>query len=197
MLVSIDVGIKNMALCVFKDGDKIHKWNVLNVSEGVSKVKATTKTSPAELFVCIARKIQSEFDDFFGEDIKHIKEVIRENQISPIANKMKTIQGMLVQYFVMNGIQKIEYISATNKLKDFQTAINGTSGASGASGTTTKKKTTYAERKKMGIEITKSLIESIDDYMMWIPMFDASKKKDDLADCFLQGLWYIRHKRIV
>jgi hypothetical protein len=25
-------------------------------------------------------------------------------------------------------------------------------------------------------------------------LFEKSKKKDDLADCFLQGFWYIKHK---
>ena len=36
--------------------------------------------------------------------------VIIENQISPIANRMKTIQGMITQYFIMKNIYNVEYI---------------------------------------------------------------------------------------
>ena len=57
--------------------------------------------------------------------------VIIENQISTIASRMKTLQGMIAQYFIMRGTPCIEFISAANKLKMFMT----------------KKKTTYTERK--------------------------------------------------
>ena len=30
----------------------------------------------------------------------------------------------------------------------------------------------------------------------WITSLDT-KKKDDLADCFLQGLWYLKQKNII
>jgi hypothetical protein len=50
----------------------------------------------------------------------------------PIANRMKTLQGMIAQYFIMNNVINIEFISACNKLKDFNT----------------NKNTTYSERKK-------------------------------------------------
>ena len=36
-------------------------------------------------------------------DIESITHVFIENQISPIANRMKTIQGMLAQYFIMKS----------------------------------------------------------------------------------------------
>ena len=32
-----------------------------------------------------------------------------------------------------------------------------------------------------------------DEEKKFIDLFNESKKKDDLADCFLQGLWYIKH----
>ena len=45
--------------------------------------------------------------------------VIIENQISPIATRMKTVQGMLTQYFLVRGVDpaNISFISAANKLK--------------------------------------------------------------------------------
>ena len=53
-------------------------------------------------------------------DIEHIDHIIIENQISPIASRMKTVQGMIVQYFVMSDItcENIRFVSASNKLRD-------------------------------------------------------------------------------
>ena len=45
--------------------------------------------------------------------------VLIENQIGPIALRMKTLQGMIMQHFIERGIPLIEEISATNKLKEF------------------------------------------------------------------------------
>ena len=49
---------------------------------------------------------------------KAITHVIIENQISPIANRMKTVQGMLAQYFIIKYGDKchIEFISVANRL---------------------------------------------------------------------------------
>ena len=101
--------------------------------------------------------------------------VLIENQISPIANKMKTIQGMLAQYFIMNNVNIIDFVSSSNKLKDF-----------------TEGKTTYNERKKLGIKIMKEQL--LNKRIDLRKIFDKHKKKDDLADSYLQGLWYINNK---
>ena len=49
-------------------------------------------------------------------ELESIDLIILENQISPIANRMKTIQGMIAQYFINNNNYNIEFISAANKL---------------------------------------------------------------------------------
>ena len=74
--------------------------------------------------------------------------VIIENQISTIASRMKTLQGMIAQYFIMRGTPCIEFISAANKLKMFMT----------------KKKTTYTERKIESVEVTKELLEKLPQF---------------------------------
>ena len=91
---------------------------------------------------------------------------------------MKTIQGMIAQFYIMNNKDDIEFISASNKLKYF----------------IGKDKTTYNERKKLSIEITKNIL--ISDNSNWSETINKSNKKDDLADSFLQGLWYILEKNL-
>ncbi len=124
----------------------------------------------------IGMNIKSHFDKLFSEEVC-IDSVIIENQISPIATRMKTIQGMLVQYFVMCpvNVKNVEFISASNKLKDCDI----------------KDKSKYSDRKKLGI--TKCLEKITTDYRFSdkLDYFNAHKKKDDLADSFLQGLWFI------
>jgi len=112
------------------------------------------------------------------EKEEKIDYVIIENQISPIATRMKTIQGMLVQYFIMSTIQvgHIDFVSAANKLKDCDIT----------------KKTKYSDRKKIGIEKCLDIILNDNNFNEHLEYFTQHKKKDDLADSFLQGLWFIK-----
>lgn len=116
-------------------------------------------------------KLDTTFNSMFFEM------VIIENQISPIANRMKTIQGMVSQYFIMReNCGYIEFISSMNKLKEYHDS---------------KTKLNYSDRKKLGITICLEILNDTDK-----DFFSKHKKKDDLADSFLQGLWYIKHKLI-
>jgi hypothetical protein len=104
---------------------------------------------------------------------------------------MKTLQGMITQYFIMKHIPQIEFISASCKLKLFtDTSLDLTN-----TDTVCVDASTYADRKKSGIAVCRSLGEISrkrnSDYAKWIPVFENHKKKDDLADCFLQGLWRV------
>tara|TARA_Y100000816_G_C26098264_1_gene581549 strand:+ start:187 stop:990 length:804 start_codon:yes stop_codon:yes gene_type:complete len=124
--------------------------------------------------ITIGRKI----NELLSKKYKKVFDIVLiENQISPIANRMKTIQGMISQYFIMSDAKEIEFVSSINKLKDFDIG----------------KSSSYSERKKKGISITKGLLK--EDISKKI--FDESKKKDDLADCFLQGLWYLKNKKLI
>ena len=130
-------------------------------------------------FINISKNITHKFNDIF-KNIDSIDIVVIENQLGKIASRMKTLQGMLVQYFTMAGlnVSNIEFISATNKLKEFITG-----------------KTSYAMRKKIGIEKCNELLllginANFSEY------FNKHKKKDDLADSFLQGIWYMKNKMI-
>ena len=271
-VVSIDVGIKNMAYCVLSSTmeqeqpkPKVEIWDVINVAEETpSKCIRCTKPAPAKfkknkIFYClkhakgekqytiptselthahinkqkiaqliilaekykikydkehmkkpdlvslihkyiddtcfekatevnasnvdlitVGRNIQKKFDAVFHLISHEITHVIIENQISPIANRMKTIQGMVAQYFIMkNPSILLEFISSSNKLKTVATED-------------TDDETTYASRKKKGVLMCLELLKddkSMTDYVT------SHKKKDDLADAFLQGIWYMDKKK--
>lgn len=129
----------------------------------------------------IGINIKMHFDNLFSQE-DSINYVIIENQISPIATRMKTIQGMLVQYFVMSQVlvDNIEFISASNKLKTCEI----------------KQKTKYSERKKLSISKCLETITSDFRFHEHLDYFQTHKKKDDLSDSFLQGLWFINDRKL-
>jgi len=42
--------------------------------------------------------------------------------------------------------------------------------------------------------VTQEILKENNNLDAWIPIFIEHKKKDDLADSFLQGIWYIKYK---
>ena len=138
----------------------------------ITKVKAVSAASLD--LITIGRNMHRRFDALphlaAGIDV-----VIIENQLSTLATRMKTLQGMITQYFIMRGVPDIRFISATNKLKLFSQNPDEGEGS-------------YADRKKRSIEITRSLVGPTHAQSV---RFNAHKKKDDLADCFLQGVWWL------
>jgi len=86
-------------------------------------------------------------------------------------------------------VPDIRFISAINKLKLFSKGLdngnNGNNGNNDVNGD--KAEDCYADRKKRSIEITRSLITA----PLMSMKFERHKKKDDLADCFLQGMWWL------
>ena len=129
----------------------------------------------------IGLNIKTKFNKLFENEAK-IDYVIIENQIGPLAIRMKTIQGMIVQYFIMSllNVEHIEFISASNKLKDCDV----------------KDKSKYSDRKKLGIAKCLELITTDFRFVEHVDYFNKHKKKDDLSDSFLQGMWFINNKKI-
>jgi len=159
MFLSIDVGIKNLAYVVY-DKD-ILEWKVVELCE---KGQNASKLNMIE----VGKKL---FEAL--ETLHHpIQHIIIENQIGQNAIRMKMLQGMITFYFISKGMHEIHYWNAGNKLKRF---IKG--------------KTTYTQRKKIGVQITREIIK--DAFPLQVDYFETHKKKDDLADCFLQLLDFL------
>jgi hypothetical protein len=168
---------------------KIKKVDLVNViNEHIQKSYFETieskKANEVDLFN-IGMNIKNKFNDIFKDIAKpgeKIDYVIIENQIGPLAIRMKTIQGMIVQYFIMSNlnVKHIEFISASNKLKDCDI----------------KDKEKYSDRKKLGIAKCLEIFKSDFRFNEHINYFNEHKKKDDLSDSFLQGLWFINNKKL-
>ena len=136
--------------------------------------------------ITYGRNLMKHLDILLSSIDGPIDMMIVENQISTLASRMKTLQGMITQYFIMKDVPEIEFISASCKLKLFTDSALDISSFVDAS--------TYSDRKKSGISICRSLGAGASHntpYATWMPMFEKHKKKDDLADCFLQGLWRV------
>lgn len=136
--------------------------------------------------------LKNELNELFNSyDLTSIDQIIIENQISPIANRMKSLQGMISQYFIDCNNHNIVFISATNKLKAF---LNKDKELDKLDKLDKDKKISYNERKKLSIVYTKQLLEN-KNMLADLTYFTKHSKKDDLADCLLQGIYYLDNKQ--
>lgn len=173
-----------------KKQDLIHLFNEYMLNKCFEVVN-TANSNKVDI-ITIGKNIKLKFDIIFEYNSiptpPNIDIVLIENQISPIANRMKTIQGMVAQYFIMkNSNQFIEFVSSFNKLKEVNKK-----NVNEENKLTDKAK--YNERKKLGITTCLENLEKNNINDEWLKYFNKHSKKDDLADCFLQGLWYITNK---
>ena len=152
------------------------------------------------LFENIPRKLH-EISQLLDVDI-----VIIENQPSLKNPQMKSIQMILYSYFLILGkvigngvesksyIEKADFCSAGNKLKvyDGPEIILKKKNVKEEVKDEVKKSSSvkYADKKKLAIEHAKYFLQKQDP--KYLEFFETHKKKDDLADSFLQGLYYFK-----
>lgn len=160
-----------------------------------------TKTASETDLIEIGRNMKQRLGEV--ANLNEITNVAIENQISPIANRMKTIQGMLAQYFIMtNETAQIDFISSANKLKQFDKNKRNqpTNKLEVATDTSTNIvrniNPDYKTHKKDGVQYCLEVIDANPKMAIWKTALDT-KKKDDLADAFLQGIWYLRTHNII
>ena len=142
----------------------------------------------------IGKRIKTQFDHVFSK--YYLTHVILENQISPIAGRMNTIQGMVSQYFIMRDRTDqlaIDFISSAGKLKGF---VPDTL-AKPNEGLTKGSENTYKTHKRDGIAFCNQFMSANPGLATFRHIIDASTKKDDLADSFLQGIYFMRRENII
>jgi hypothetical protein len=162
----------------------------------------------------IGKRIKTQFDHVFSK--YYLTHVILENQISPIAGRMNTIQGMVSQYFIMRDRTDqlaIDFISSAGKLKGFvpDTLAKPTTSMATriedptSEGVTTRPsegqtkgpENTYKTHKRDGIAFCNQFMTANPGLATFRHIIDASTKKDDLADSFLQGIYFMRRENII
>jgi hypothetical protein len=160
--------------------EKVQAHFEKNTLKPIPKIK---KTNANQIhLVDIGKRVKTNFDVKFQPYMKELTHVILENQISPIAGRMNTIQGMVAQYFIMKTDDLIiDFISSAGKLKGL--AINET--------------TDYKTHKKDGIHFCTQFLEANSQMTQFRSVLELSAKKDDLADCFLQGIYYFKKQNII
>ena len=214
--LSFDVGIKNLAYCSLNEDKKILDWGIINLNKdpkcqcGLQKecsktaTYQVTDTENNEVKYCCTthvkkykkkKKLNSNYDlfkisqimmdelnskvDFLNHEI-----ICIENQPALKNPTMKSIQMLLYSYFIIEGVCKdpicsnVQMINARNKLKVYK-------------GEPVECKFTdkYKRNKYLSVEYTKLMI--LEEEQKFIDLFAESKKKDDLADAYLQGIYYI------
>jgi hypothetical protein len=150
----------------------------------IQKQKSASETD----LITIGRNMRDKLDE--KSWINDLDVVIMENQISPLAGRMKTVQGMLAQYFIMKSVDNIDFVSSANKLK----GLTEKSWPRTADNEEVAKR--YKKHKTDSIAICSRFLEGNADLEKWKPSLET-QKKDDLADGFLQGIWYLKQNNII
>jgi hypothetical protein len=153
--------------------------------------KYSAKIYPIEkMQLTLIRKL----DKLLPKFIEHkIEQVIIENQPSLKNPKMKSIANTLFDYFNIrcivdkiynNQIILVKFMSPSNKLKvNNDNTIEVLRTSRDSKDNVAKYKLT----KELAILYTKQLLSND---KLWLTFLNTTKKKDDLSDCFLQGLYY-------
>jgi len=216
-ILSFDVGIKNLAYCQLdSETNCILDWGILNISvdptcEHVIKNKccecsAKKVTKDTNFRLCTSHSKLKTYKDLKLKNIPKLKNpifdlgkciiktldnkenfleseiVIIENQPALKNPTMKSVQMIVYSYFLMKeNIKDIQMINARNKLK----AYTGPKIECNI-------KETYKKNKFLAIKYTDIMIRENDKIdTKYHELFDSSKKKDDLSDSYLQGIYFI------
>jgi hypothetical protein len=175
VVLSFDVGIRNLAFCLV-DGrtneegasNKILMWDVLDIK--------------AKDMETMSSKLVSMLFELFGTE--NIDQVLIENQPVMKNPTMKSVQMIIYTFFVcarevgMSPIGKVTLVPASCKNKFCDQILKERDPSS-----ITTAKSSYTQNKKRAVETTRMMVPT-----EWKDFFDSHKKKDDLADAYLQAL---------
>ena len=176
-ICSIDVGVKNLAYCILED-EMIKDWGIISVqcntiNFGIEFMKALVENShiflPVDRIVIELQPPRS----MFGMNFK-------------AAHYIEAF--IYIDGFIRNTqnypLLSVEYMCANEKWKCINKPIAIPRG-----------KAKQKDRKDMSIEYSEQLLHESKQDEKFIKLFNDSKKKDDLADSFLQGMSYFEKIR--
>lgn len=206
VLASFDMGAANLAVCVLDIATKkILHWFLIDIfreqSIATGKVIKSSKKTVDEHVEALVPALEG-FSSVF-DDVTH---VVIEQQPSGRGrfanNKMHNLQHSLKTWFLTKYSICAKILSPKHKLKIIRSSLASDDELCDPRPSTPKvANKRYAYHKKRAVQCVKKIgpLHATETQMT---LFKASKKKDDYADAFLQGLWRIKqleleHKKAV
>lgn len=160
MILGIDVGQKNLGLCVIDDTSIIRQWVVWDSAGSWAK----------DVYACLEKNATNEF----LEGVSHVV-IERQPQRNPT---MVRISHYLELFFVIKGFQ-VSFQDPKHKLL-YAASTEWFPADS------TDKEWTYWHRKQLAVRTTAAFVEATNQPLRSV--FETSKKKDDLADALWHAM---------
>lgn len=191
-ILSWDVGIRNLAFCVVNEyADRrrvIEEWEVIDVLlENGCKAANAQKVQEDTVLRCVLKSLAHR------QDILHtpVTAVLIERQPGP-NKKLNAISNVLFAFYygtlqaMGQECTKVMKVHARHKLvghTDRPTLQRRATKADRARATRQNKK----DAKTACLRI----LSGTSHHDQWLSRYQKTSKKDDLADCLLQALWFL------
>lgn len=181
-ILSIDVGIQNLGLCILEYQKKMEiPFQIIDWEKVNLKTVTSSQSTQAMVKMFLSRP------HCYQVDL-----VLIESQERAV-EKMKRLGNAIQSHFetvkaLQNKSFGVTWSSGPVKLRVYEGPETWTP---------IKVKDGYQRNKKTGIEHTRAILkqgESVADEncIYWLRWFEKLEKKDDVADAFLQGAFYLK-----